>query len=237
MPLIQIRRHDNSNIIYEGHFKNAKKCIEAAVSKNIPLCFADLRYANLQNANLDGANLQNALMDCVNLSGANLSECNLNSARLISAHMPDACLCESDLTKANFENALFGLTDISESILDQASFSTPSALKLDFRSADSMEKCTYKISERIITFSRPPLTLDGMDWPITLFDNQMAIGSVIRAYMEWFAPINDNAPSRTGVTAHIEHFVKMHRNMLLSMANTHTRAISSECNSAIRSIA
>jgi hypothetical protein len=237
MPLIQIRRHDNGTVLFEGQHKNARECLETAITEAINLNFADLRYANLQNATLDGAQLQNALMDCVNLSGANISECDLQNARFINAHLPDACLCESNLSTANFEGALFGLTDISSAILDRTIFSTNSSLKLNFRSANSMEDCQYKIHERTTIFSRPPVTMDGMDWPIALFDTHMAISSQIKTYMEWFAPRNDNTPSVTDGTAYIDRFVQMHRKMLLSVANVHTRAISAECNDAIRSIA
>ena len=237
MPLIQIRRHDNSTVLFEGKHKNAKECLEAAITEVINLNYADLRYANLQNATLDGAQLQNALMDCVNLSGANISECNLQNARFINAHLPDACFCESNLSSANFEGALFGLTDINAAIIDNVIFSTNSALKLNFRAANSMEVCQYKLQERITTFSRPPLTMNGMDWPVTLFDTHMAIGSQLKAYMEWFAPRNDNTPSVIDGTAYIDRFVQMHRKMLLSVANVHTRRISAECNNAIRSIA
>lgn len=238
MPLIQIKRYDNNTLIYEGHHETAKQCIEQAITENITLSHADLRYANLQGANLDGAAMPHAQLDHVNLSGANISECDLSHASLKAAHLPDSCLCESDLTHCRFDGASFGATDITAAILDYAAFSTPSALSLDFQGARSMIDCTYMINERPIPFTRPPLNINGMDWPIALLDHHMLIGNQCKTYAEWFTPRNDNHnPDIQDGAAYIERFVQMHRKMLLSLAYTHTRSISAACNSALRSMA
>lgn len=220
MPHLQIKRYDTQTVLYEGSFDTACACIEAACSDNVTLSHADLRYTNLQNASLDGIIMPHVLLDYTNLNGANISESNLHQASIQNSDIVGTCLCETNLTGVNFKNSIFGATDIAYSTLDCTVFNTASSLGLNFRDATTIQNCLYKDAP----FSRAPVIINGMDWPIYLFDAHMGIGTRLKRYDEWFSAENDSTSNKvTDNMAHVTRFVQMHREALSRLASFHSR--------------
>lgn len=212
MPKLEIKNHRTGSTIYEGHFQNAKECIEQAVHDNVCLDYADLHHANLSNASLDDAVMRHARLDFVNLSGANLSEARLDGASFYNATLHATCLCYSSLENTRFDHALFGATDITGCPVIQARFSGLSAFTLNFVDAHSIDRCIYRASSGIpCPFSTAPLVINGRDMPVIFLDRHLIIGSLAKTYNEWLQHTNDNAPNITNQNAHIYSFFNQYR--------------------------
>ena len=86
---------------------------------------ADLSDANLwggrlPNANLSGADLSGADLSGADLWGANLKRVDLSGADLSGANLSHANLIYTNIRAANFENSVFGLTEIGAVDLSEA---------------------------------------------------------------------------------------------------------------------
>jgi uncharacterized protein YjbI with pentapeptide repeats len=155
-----------------------KIALETAVDNKIALNGIQLKRCNLSCATLDTAQMANADFSFSNLNNANLSEAVLAGSDFTSASLIGTCLAQSDLSDCNFHYCDFGATDMSGAILDNALFSTLSALQLPFRLARSMRNCTFlTASGEKITFSTPPIVLHGfLNAPITIIGQHILIG-------------------------------------------------------------
>lgn len=177
MKTITIKHFRTGNTLFTGRFSGIRQAVETAISENTPLAFADLRHANLVNALMDGAILDNALLDEANLMGANLSEASLRHTSLINAQLYNTILCESVLDGIQCRGALFGGTDISGARISRCLFDTLSALDLNFRDTAFMDANSFAAGNNYMCeFSRPPLVLKGLPFPITCFERSLLIG-------------------------------------------------------------
>lgn len=175
--MTQIINHRTNRVLYQGRFASLRACAEHAVKNGVRLDFADLRRANLVGASLDGASLRGACMAGANLMGANVSEAVLDGADLSGAGLQNTCLCYSSLRGCVFIDALFGATDIAGAAIDRCMFSTLSALHLPFRDTGSMQGCAYIDPDGVhCPFSRPPLVIGGLAWPVVVMDRHVKIG-------------------------------------------------------------
>jgi hypothetical protein len=193
----QIKNHRTGAVIFEGDFFSLRRCAEQAVCDGICLDFADLTRANLVNASLDEAQLRHARLGGANLMGANLSEAELDGADFTNAGLQNACLCLAGLRRCRFDGALFGATDIAGARLDRAFFSTLSAFHLNFRDAVSMQGCLYAEPDGApCVFSRPPVVINGLRWPVIIMDRHIKIGSWLQRLDSFLscAKIADDAP-------------------------------------------
>ncbi len=177
MKTIAINHVRTGNPLFTGHFSSIRQAVETAISENISLAFADLRHANLVNALMDGAILDNALLDEANLMGANLSESSLRRTSLINTQLYNTALCESVLDSTQCRGALFGGTDISGARISRCLFDTLSALDLNFRDTAFMDANGFVAgNDYMCEFSKPPLVLKGLPFPITCFERSILIG-------------------------------------------------------------
>ncbi len=153
-----------------------RQAVEAAIEDKASLAFADLRRANLVNAEMDGAILDNAQLENANLLGANISEASLHRTCFKNALMHSAVLCESIIDAANFQGALFGGTDITGSKIKRSLFDTLSTFSLNFKDAAEISLNGFMAAhEELCEFSRPPLVLNGLIYPIACLDHKLLV--------------------------------------------------------------
>lgn len=180
----RITGHDKNIILYEGLFFTAKDCLESALNDQTNLNGADLVNMNLVNICLDSTALRNVKFDGSNLMGANLSETSFIDCTFRNTSLTGACFAFSQLTNCNFDGAIFGGTDIAGARLENLRFSTQSALKLNYIDAQYIKDCHF-IQEHKIGFSSPPVTIQGLEKDIVVFDNHIKIGNYIKSAAEW----------------------------------------------------
>lgn|GEM_PF-832550 len=231
MSLYSIKNHITGAVIHSGDYESLQACIEHAISSGISLDYADLSHANLANASLDEARARHACFKGANLSGANMSEADFTGADFTGAAFYNTCLCASDLRRACFRKAVFGATDIAGSILDGAVFSSLSALLLNFQEAQSMEACLFEDVNPELNpipsclFSKPPLVLQGLSYPLAFLDRHIKIGHRLFCYDDILRACNDHktlrmlADHRTGLLIH--HNRDMLRHLIQSLRPVH----------------
>lgn len=121
--------------------------------------------------------------------GANLSEASLRRASLINTQLYNTVLCESVLDSTPCRGALFGGTDISGARISRCVFDTHSALDLNFRDTTFMEANGFAAgNDYLCEFSRPPLVLKGLPFPIACFERSLLIGHYALADITSTAP-------------------------------------------------
>ncbi len=173
---IAITHFRTGETLFEGPFKSLGHAVEAAIEDDISLAFADLRHANLINAQMDGAILDSAQLTDANLLGANISEASLHRTSFKNAQMHSTVLCESIIEAANFEGTLFGATDIASAQIRRCLFNTLSTFSLNFRDADLVHLNGFMAAqEQLCEFSRPPLILGGLAYPIICLDHKLLV--------------------------------------------------------------
>lgn len=212
MNTITIAHFRTRQVLFEGRFKSLRHTVEAAIRDGISLAFADLRHANLVNAEMDGAILDNAQLENANLLGANISEASLYRTSFRNARMHSAILCESAIDAAHFEGALFGATDIAGARMKRCVFDTLSALDLNFEDTAEININSFVAAHnQLCAFSRPPLTLKGLGYPIACLDHKLLVGhhAVVPAAREGQLP------------AAISAFMRTNRSLLESLWHTH----------------
>lgn len=193
MPLFTIKNTTTGHIIFQGDFPSARACVENAAADRIPLHGADLRHLNLSGAMLDGADLSGALLDHANLGGANLSEALLDHASLRHVCLHGACLCFSRITHCDLRGASFGATDIAGSVMDGSLFCAFALSGLNFIDAESLAGCMVETDRAAwLAFSKPPVTLSGLSYPVTVFDEHVRIGPSFFSFDDWRIYTNDN---------------------------------------------
>jgi len=131
MPKFEIKNRWNGSILFECEALSLKLAVEAAVSKGVSLCAANLSAANLSDADLSGANLRAADLRGANLRAANLSAANLRDADLSGADMSDADLRATDLSDADLGGA-----DLSDADLGGANLRATDLSGADLSGAD-----------------------------------------------------------------------------------------------------
>lgn len=212
MKHIAITHFRTGQPLFEGTFKSLRHAVETAVADKISLAFADLRHANLVNAEMDGAILDSAQLAGANLLGANISEASLRRTCFKNAQMHSTLLCESVIDAANFEGVLFGATDIAAARIRRCLFDTLSALSLNFRDAAHVSLNGFMAAhEQLCEFSRPPLTLGGLTYPIACLDRKL----LVHGYA--FAP---HLP-RAHLPSPLFAFVRTHRSLLETLWHAH----------------
>ena len=188
---VAIKHFRTGHTLFEGHFNDMKHAVETAISDGVSLAFADLRHANLINAQMDGAILDGAQLDEANLLGANLSESSLRQASLRNALLHSVTFCESVLDNVNAQGALFGATDIAGATIRRCTFDTASALEMNYRDADIIQRNRFLADhEAICEFSHPPLVIKGLPFIIARLDQHVLAGHLV---IPQFADIKSHA--------------------------------------------
>lgn len=212
MKKITINHFRTKQTLFEGSFKSLRHAVEAAIEDKISLAFADLRHANLTNAEMDGAILDSAQLENANLLGANISEASLHRTCFKNAHMHSVVLCESIMDAANFEGALFGGTDITGSKIKRCLFDTLSTFNLNFRDANYATMNGFMAAhEQLCEFSRPPLVLNGLAYPVACLDHALLINNqVVSTRLS-----RDHTPSP------LFTFIRAHKDLLETLWHAH----------------
>lgn len=179
MPHITIKHKHSGTVLAAGNCRDVRALAEQAIAMGLSLRGADLRMADLGRAMLDGADLREACLDGANLISANLSEARLCGASIRDAALQDGCLCFAELRGCDFSGSLFGATDIAGAVLDRCHFTTLSAFTLNFRDAESLGECSA--GDDPVPFSRPPVVISGLVFPVILLDRHIRIGN--RVYL------------------------------------------------------
>lgn len=209
----------NGDSLYQGYFSSFKHCLESAAAEGIKLFGADLRHKNLVNAELDDGLFKDARFDGANLMGANLSGANLNFCNFDNAALQNTCICESNVKSARFAGTHFGATDISGSDISYSLFDNLSALTLNFRDCNSLALCRYKNQDgQIISFSKPPLSIAQIDWPVIFFDTHLKVGPLLKPYKDWFTADSLFAYSLSANPHSPQAFFEKHRRSWLAFA-------------------
>lgn len=170
MLTIRLRRRDHTPV-FSGEYRTLCEAIEAALREQINLETVDLSYLDLREINLDGARLRGADFTGANLSGANLSEADLTHCCFDGASLYNACLAHSTLTGATFIGTQCGGTDVAGATLDDCTFAGVSTLTLNLHDALSLRGAAFLNDRIACPMSQAPLTLQGLDQPVTLFDD------------------------------------------------------------------
>lgn len=218
MSYQQIASHKTGETLFAGHFETLRACAEQAVRENIALDFADFSKANLVNANLDEGSFRHAVFSGANLMGANLSDTRADFADFCNAGLQNACLALSSLSHCDFTGALFGATDIYNCDFSGSAFSTISALDLNFADARAINDCRFIDELRgACGFSRTPVVLRGLAYPVALFDTHIKIGALLSAFDDLLAYTNDNLPPVRLDDGLLHVFVHKHKDCLSAL--------------------
>ena len=100
MPKFEIKNRWNGSILFECEALSLKLAVEAAVSKGVSLCAANLSAANLRDADLSGADMSDADLRATDLSDADLGATDLSDADLGGANLRATDLSGADLSGA-----------------------------------------------------------------------------------------------------------------------------------------
>lgn len=139
MQVISTKR----NILYEGRFRTIRRCVEHAVRNDTDLSCADLKTCNLQGAKLDNARMDNACLWGASLEGATMTWGSFRDADFRGAGLSGADLSGADLSGSDLSGASMSRTVIAGANLNDAIFSCPTVLTLNFAEADSLEGAVY----------------------------------------------------------------------------------------------
>lgn len=212
MENITITHFRTGQILFEGPFKSLRHAVEAAIADNVSLAFADLRRANLAHAEMDGAILDSAQLQDAHLLGANISEASLRRTSFKNAQMHSAVLCESIIDAASFEGTLFGATDIAGAKIKRCLFDSLSAFSLNFRDAAEVSLNGFMAAqEQLCEFSRPPLALHGLPYPVACLDRKL----LVHGHAVGPRPAADQLPSP------LFAFIRAHQGLLEILWHTH----------------
>ena len=167
-----------------------------------------LEAANLSGANLSGANLSGANLFGANLSGANLSRANLSGADLSRADLSGANLSGADLSRADLSRADLSGANLSGADLSGANLSGANLFGANLSGAE--------VDGEEITIA--PISIDGLEWVVSITDGFMRIGCQRHAHADWVAFSCDEIADMSGnATA----FWDQWKQPLLAMCSAH----------------
>lgn len=103
--LIQIKNKTNNSIIFQHDEDNntLKKTLELAVSQNVNLTNADLKFSDLQGATLSGGNFTSADFLYSNMKNCSLTNCNFSNVIFKFVNLNGADMSNSNRTNSEFE--------------------------------------------------------------------------------------------------------------------------------------
>ena len=117
---VEIKRWDNSEVIFTSTKQRMKEAVEEAVSKGVSLAYANLRFADLSHTYLSYADLSHAYLSYTDLSNTDLRFANLSNAYLSHADLHNTDLYNTNLSHADLYNAyLYGKEGTQKLTKDQ----------------------------------------------------------------------------------------------------------------------
>jgi hypothetical protein len=203
--------------LFEGHYLNFKRCLQDAIEKEVCLKYADLTGANLSNTDLDCSNFYYVKFDNVNLQGANLTECHFEQCSFVNANLQAVCLAYSTITSCDFTGAIMHGCDIAGTALSKSIFSTRSACQLNFIDTERLSNCLYRHQdETLCSFSRPPIHIQGLELPFTIFDDCLLAGNT-QLHPSDIESANDNITPNRALSGTLYNFIVKHHEMFTLM--------------------
>lgn len=111
MDLIRkLRSPENKRVLQAIEELRVRGWLHDGSLKNIPLCHAQMQYADLLGADLRKVDLHQAHLEHADLSQANLTGAKLSRANMQRSNLSQAILVDADLFKANLQDSR-NLTD------------------------------------------------------------------------------------------------------------------------------
>ncbi len=195
MLTIRLRHRDHTPL-FSGDYRTLCEAIEDALRLGVNLDGIDLSYLDLREINLDGAKIRGANFTGANLSGANLSEADFTNSCFDNASLYNACLAYTKLTGSTFIGTQCGGTDVAGAILENCTFAGPSTLTLNLQDAETLNGSAFLNENTACAMSHAPLTLQGLDHPVTFFDDCALIGVSLFHVRQgiWSPDISAHAP-------------------------------------------
>jgi len=111
--MIQIKNRFTGITIFEHDCETIKECVVYAVSIDVNLSSADLRYTDLSGADLSGAYLRDADISHAYLRSVNFIGAYLRDANLSNANLSRAYLRSTNLRGVNLSHVDLSGTDLS----------------------------------------------------------------------------------------------------------------------------
>jgi uncharacterized protein YjbI with pentapeptide repeats len=173
----------------------------------------DFSHANLQNTklidcNLTGANFYRADLWGAELDRSVLSHSNFERADILGAYLRDviaykvnfsfAYICGTDCTESDFLQSNFDHAKIFGSNFTKTNLIRTSMIDTLITSVDFKESNFNQVQWREgIEVNRSPILIQGLDYPVTIFDNHMEVACQHNT-IDWF--MNDT-PGNRGIGA------------------------------------
>ena len=213
MEYHRLKNEHNGEVLFEGHYKDIKTCLEDAVQNNIILKGVDLAGANLFNAELDGAQFVDCKFDNANLLGANLCEALFENCTFAGSQLQSSFWCFSNMNNCDFSYTSFAGTDISGTHIKNSRFAAPSTFNLNFIDCEVISNCHYFQDNICYHFDKPPVRVSGLAYPIIRIGAFIKIGSQIKSPDEWQDIANTLCPEKILQDGRLYNFLKI--NILL----------------------
>lgn len=174
MQTIQLT-DQNQTVLFSGLYRSIQEGVEDALANHVNLDGINLAHTDLRDINLDGINLRNGNFQGANLSGANLTEASFYDCDFSQAELFNTCFALSTLQDCTFLDSACGATDLRDCIINDCSFSGPSALLLPFSYVQNLDGCVYVHETATCQMTCVPLVIMGLSERVALFDNTLLI--------------------------------------------------------------
>lgn len=224
---------DKREILFSGVYATFQACIEDAILKSTNLSYADLSGCDLSHINMDGYVFRHVKFSECNLSGANMSEASFMNCNFDNTSFYGACFAFSSLQSCSFNGCLFGGTDIAGATIVKCIFSTHSAMMLNFLDARVLHDCSYlyQDDDTSILFSKPPVTIQGLEYPVLIFGHSILIGQQRFSVDDLHEYANDNLLLQRPYSSQFYIFVQKYKITLLGLLQSGRQTSIMTCNS------
>ena len=179
---MEIKSRTGSVLYSSETAKTVRQIVEEAVKAGADLTGAYLAGAYLRGAVLTGAVLTGAVLRGAVLGGADLTHADLGGADLGGADLTDAVLRGAVLTGAVLTDADLTGADLRGAVLRDADLT-----HADLRGAVLRGAVLTGAAYGVASMERPPILVNGLRWPVMIFDSHIKIGCELHTISEWIA--------------------------------------------------
>jgi len=166
--------------------------------RNTKLLNCNLKSANFYRADLWGAELDGSALDFADFTRADLFGAFMRQTQASSSIFTHAYMCGlnchgSDLSNAIFDGAYMFGTNLHSCNLENSSFDSTNLVDVEFANSNFIG---VKWKDGIV-INRPPISIHGLDYPITIVDGWMDVGCQSNP-ISWY---EKDAPGKRGIAA------------------------------------
>lgn len=179
MQFIQLRAWNTGQLLFSGHYRDWKTCLEAAVASGVSLSYAVIEDADIGAANLDGACFDYARFVRCHLRGANLSESSFVKTQFTDCALDESCFVDSVVIDARFTDTTMSACDVDYADFRRAIIGCAEFLKTDFGRVKSLAGACLSLRGQVYPIARGPVFIRGLGLDIVLLDEHVMIGSVV----------------------------------------------------------